>query len=174
MRRLNRAARLYPSKSGKHVLGFDGGDGKGADNREDVPFEPSGVFRLRTGGAACLSLGKPRAGDRFEGMLGRRCIGFLFFAFGPAWVDPLVQQPARRQSPGARLGERYDRILTKGQPGFPAIRLPVGHAPEFCPVRHDFEIHAFTVAQGVGLLPGLGVADSGVRQRCADLGILDP
>jgi len=83
---------------------------------------------------------------------------------------PLIQQPARRQSPGAGLGERHDRILTEGQAVFPAVRLPVGHAPEFCPIRHDLEVHAFTVTQGVGLLPWLGVADSGVRQRCADLG----
>jgi hypothetical protein len=55
---------------------------------------------------------------------------------------------------------------------FPAVRLPVGHAPEFCPIRHDFKVHAFTVAESVGLVPWLGVADSSVRQRCADFGHL--
>jgi hypothetical protein len=63
----------------------------------------------------------------------------------------LVQQSASRQLLGAGLGEGHDRIPAKGQPVFPAIRLPVGHAPEFCPVRHDLEIHAVSVS-GVQIL----------------------
>ena len=72
----------------------------------------------------------------------------------PCRVDALVQQPARRQPSGARLGKGHDRILAKGQPDLPAGRLHVGHAREFCPVRHDLEIHAVSVsgAQILGIL----------------------
>jgi hypothetical protein len=83
------------------------------------------------------------------------------------WSSSL--RAASRQPPGAGLGEGHDRILSEGQPVLLAVRLPVCHAPEFCPVRLDLEIHAFAVAQRVDLRLGFGVPDSGVRQRSADL-----
>jgi hypothetical protein len=164
VRGLNRSSCLDPSKRGKHVLGFDGGDREGADDREHVRFEPSSVLLLGAGGPAWRSLGQPGTGHTLEGMLRCRCLGLLLFSLGHPRVDPLVQQPARRKPPGAGFGKRHDRILPKGQPVLLAVRLPVGHAPEFCPVRHDLKIHSFAVAQRIGLRLGLGVPDSSVRQ----------
>jgi hypothetical protein len=84
------------------------------------------------------------------------------------------RQPASGKPPGAGFGKIHYRILPKGQSVIFAVRLPIGHTPEFCPVRHNFEIHAFTVVQGIALVPGLGVPNSGVRQRGADFGVLNP
>jgi hypothetical protein len=57
VRRFDGSSRLDRAKRAKHVLGFDGGDGEGADDWEDVCFKPSCVLFLRAGGSACRSLG---------------------------------------------------------------------------------------------------------------------
>jgi hypothetical protein len=122
VRGLDRASCLDPAKRGKHVLGIDGGDRQGADNRKDVPFEPGRVLLLSTGGPICGRLRQPCARDRLERMQRCRCPGLLLSALGSPGISPPVQQSAGGQPLVAGLGESYYRIFSKGQPVF----LPFG------------------------------------------------
>ena len=166
MNRLQRAAILDVSRRCEDLAWPNLRDRHRADDREDVLAQPVEDFSPRALGPFGLGLFKPQKGHHLESVGRRRLSHCLGAAARLRWIFATPLKCARLVAASTRLTKRHFRIWSEREPAFLARRLTKLHAPQFGTGWDDFKVESATIEELVSPLPGLGLPDLGIAQRC--------